>query len=211
MLALHLFHDKESKAQGSSDREKQFKNDFFEEHHGRRGEASYVDDFAFYNPSEFDAYCAKRREAAVAREAAAASARRKRQSVREAAMAAAKALRDARFIARAASVAALARAAKVEKLTRASSIARGDPRSPAAHAALQQERRIRKKARRVAASVLKQTRRVAAIFVGRVIDAGVRRIASRVVSGGGVTGNFQNESLPAPPPRISSSSLPAEK
>lgn len=163
-------------------------------HHGRRGNALYVDDFALCNLLEFDAYCVKRREVAFARAAASASARRQRQSVRKAATAAAKSLRDARLVARAASVAALALAAKVEKLARASHIASGAPRSPAAHMALQQERRMRKKAKRAAAAFLMQARRVAVVFVGRVIEAGVGRVVSRVVSGGDVQGKLKLES-----------------
>ena len=73
---------------------------------------------------------------------------------------------------RAASASALALAAKVKKLPSASPISSGLPRTPAAHVALQQERRIRKKARRVAASVLKKARRVAAALVRRVIEVG---------------------------------------
>ncbi len=143
-----------------------------------------------------------RKEAAFARAAVAASARRERQSVRQATTAAAKALRDARLVAKAASAAALALAAKVEKLARASLIASSAPRSPAAHKALQQERRIRKKARRVATAVLKESRRVAAVFVGRVIEAGVHRIASSVVSGREVPGKLLFESLRALPPGL---------
>lgn len=173
-----------------SDRTKQFKRDFFEEHHGFRGNGPDVEYFARIYRSEFELYFARRREAAVARKAAATAARHERRCVREAAavaaVVAAKALRDKRLVARAASATALALAAKVEKMARASSIAPGASRSQAAHEALQQERRIRKNANRVAAAVLKQTRKVAAVFVGRVIEAGFCRVASRLVSAGDV-------------------------
>lgn len=172
-------------------------------HHGHRGDGFYVERFARNHRSEFDAFCAKRREAAFARAAAAAFARRERQSARRAATAAAKALRDARLVARAASASALALAAKVKKLPWASPVAPGGPRSPAALVALQQERRIRKKAKRVVAGVLKKARRDAAVLVGRVIEVGVRRVASRVVLAGEVPGKFQFECLSAFPPGCS--------
>lgn len=176
--------------QGVADREEQFKNDFFEDHHGRRGERLYVENFADCNQSDFDTYCAMRKKAAFARASFASTARRARQSVRRAAAAAAKVSRDACLVARAASATALARAVKVVKLSQASPIPRGAPVSQAAQVALQHERRIRKKARRDAIAVLKQARKVAAMLVGRVIEVGVGRVASSVVSGRVVSGKF---------------------
>ena len=121
-------------------------------------------------------------EAALCRDAAATASRRERRCVRKAATATAKAHREARLVARAASATAAALAAKVKKLALTSSIAPGAPKSPAEHEALRQERRIRKKGKRVATADLKQARRVAAIFAVRVIEAGVGVVASRVVS-----------------------------
>ena len=214
-MHLPIILKQENNAQGASDREKQFKNDFFEMHHGRRGADSYVDSFALCNPSEFELYCVRRMEAAFSRKAAATAARRGRKCVREAASAAAKALRDVRLVARAASLAAVALAAKVEKKTRGSAVALVARRSQAAHEALQQERRNRKKAGRIATSARKQARKNAAMFVGRVIEAAVNRVAARGVSAGEVPVRFSFESLSSIPRRrlcsLKSKTMPRRK
>ena len=181
MCILNLIHDKERKAQGVSDRKKQFKSDFFEEHHGFRGDGPYVENFARNHPSDFELYFARRREAALARKASARAARLERRRVFIEATATANALRDVRLVATAVSAASFALKAKVKNFARASPIASGAPRSPEAHVALQKERRNRKKASRVATAVIKQARKVAAIFAGRVIETGVGAVASLVV------------------------------
>lgn len=168
------------KSPGEVMRIMQFQRDFFEQH-PNRGNSKNVVEFCKNYEREFEAYFAKRIEAAIARKAVSRVERLERKCGLRTAAAAAKALRLEQKLSRAASAAA-AVAAKVSKAPCVVLPAyRGFPRSFAAHEALKQERRIRKRAKRVATVALKQARRLAAILSSRSIEEGIYRVRSRVV------------------------------
>ena len=103
-------HDKEIKAPGSVMRFMQFQRDFFEQH-PCRGNSKSIVEFCENYERQFDAYCAKRMDVAIARKADARVKRFERKCGLRAAAAAAKALRLERVLARAAAAAASALAA----------------------------------------------------------------------------------------------------
>lgn len=183
--------------QHRGNRMRQFRLDFYDEHHYFKGGDHEAYQFWRSHQSQFEAYVIVRVKARVARKAAVNARRREKKRVEQAAAAAAKVLRHEREVARFDSAAALAHSSKAEKAGFAIKVATiASPRSDAAHAALQEERRIRHKAKRVVAGIRKQARRVAATVVLQAVQ-GVHRVSARVVSGGVATERVVSQ-IPSP-------------
>jgi hypothetical protein len=175
------------KEQGERDRRKQFKRDFFEEQHGFVGNVFQVGLYWCRHTAEFEVYFARRREAAIAREADVRAKRFKRKQCRKEDAAAAKALRLERCLSKAASAAARVLAAKLEKvLCPAVAADQAHLRSKEEHKALQEDRRIRKKAKRATSGIVKHVECMATMLAGQVIDKAVHQVAASVAQAGEV-------------------------
>ena len=174
------------KEQGERDRRKQFKRDFFEEQHGFVGNVFQVGLYWCRHTAEFEVYFARRREAAIAREADVRAKRFKRKQCRKEDAAAAKALRLGRF-SKAASAAARVLAAKLVKVPCPAVAAdQAHIRSKEEHKALQEDRRIRKKAKRATSGVVKHVKSMATMLAGQVIQKAVHQVAASVARAGEV-------------------------
>lgn len=165
---------------------RQFRLDFYDEHHYCKGDDDEALRFWRSHQSQFSSYVAVRISGRIARKAASNARRREKKRVDKAAAAAAKVFRQERAVAKIAAAMALVYSSKVEKSAVASvQLSFSSPRSDAAHAALQQERRIRHKAKRVVAVVRKQAKSIVSRAMEMAVqEVGVRLVTARVVSAG---------------------------
>ena len=179
-------------------RMRQFRLDFYNENHYCKGGEYEALQFWRSHQSQFEAYVAVRIKARLARKAAANARRREKKRGEQAVAAAAKVFRHERAVARGASAAALAHSSKVAKAALTPVLGSFDfSRSDAAHAALQEERRIRHKAKRAASKILKQARSAAAWVEEHAVQVCGRFVAPRVDSGEVVSGRVEFQ-MPAP-------------